>query len=219
MATEQKRVAPAAEPIRADLGRPETPEETAARKAQNSRNYRAAKTPNNLVIALVASLAIVLFLVIVVVRPTPAPADAVDYVAVAAEAQPGVTSTLATPVLPPGWNANAASLKASRGDSFLWYIGFVTPETQFLALEQGIYPESDWREDFLGEVMPAGETTIDGVTWEIYDQRDSDDPGNFAYSLATTVADSEYLIHGTASDAEFALFAAALAAEITPQED
>lgn len=209
----------AAEPIRADLGRPETPEERAARKAQNSRNYRESKTPNNLVIALVASLAIVLFLFLVVVRPTPAPADAVDYVAVASEAQPGVTTPLATPVLPPGWDANAASLQSSRGDSFLWYIGFVTPEDQFLALEQGIDTESGWREDFLGDEDPTGETTIDGVEWDIYDQRESDDPGNFAYSLATTVSGTEFLLHGTASDNEFSLFAAALAAEITTLED
>jgi hypothetical protein len=219
VAAQSKRAQATSEPIRADLGRPETPEETAARKAQNSRNYRESKTPNNLVIALVASLAVVLFLVLVVVRPTPAPADAVDYASIAAEAQPGVDTALAIPILPPGWNANAASLQSSRGDSFLWYVGFVTPEDQFLALEQGIDTESGWREDFLGDTVPTGEITIDGVDWDIYDQRESDDPGNYAYSLATTVSGSEFLVHGTASDNEFALFASALAAEITTLED
>jgi hypothetical protein len=218
MAAEPKRVT-ASEPIRADLGRPETPQERADRKAQNSRNYRESKTPNNLVIALVASLAIVLFLVLVVVRPTPAPAEAVDYVAIAADAQPGVSTALATPTLPPGWNANAASLEADRGESFLWNIGFITPEDQFVALEQGIDSESGWREDFLGAAVPTGVVDIDGIDWEIYDQRDADDPGNYAYSLAATVAGSEYLVHGTASDNEFALFASALAAEIATQED
>ena len=59
--------------IVAELGRPETAEETAQRKAENSRKHRANQTALNLVGATVASLAIVAFLVIVVVRPAPAP--------------------------------------------------------------------------------------------------------------------------------------------------
>jgi hypothetical protein len=211
-----------AEPIRADLGRPETPEERAARKAENSRNYREAKTPNNLVIALVASLAIVLFLVLVVVRPTQDAAAPVDYQAVAEEAQPGVSAPLATPALPEQWSANAAALNATAGDSFTWYIGFVTPDQQFLALEQGIDAESDWYEDFLGSATPTSSVTVDGVEWDVFDRRGTDDPGNFAYAMAATVDGSDYLLHGTASDGEFALFASALASEFdsatTPAE-
>jgi hypothetical protein len=193
--------------IRADLGRPETPEETAARKAENSRNYRAAKTPNNLVIALVASLAIVLFLVLVVVRPSSDEVQVVDYNAVAAQAQPGVHTPLATPALPPEWKANAASLSESADKSFTWNIGFVT-------LEQGIDPTAGWFAGFLSSAKPTGSTTIEGIDWSIYDQRDSDDPGNFGYSLAATVDGTDYLLHGSADDAEFGLFATALAAEI-----
>ena len=52
--------------IVAELGRPETPEETAARKAENSRKRRANQTAFNLIVATIASLGIVLFLVVVV---------------------------------------------------------------------------------------------------------------------------------------------------------
>ena len=209
------RESAAEQKIRADLGRPETPEETAARKAENSRNYRAAKTPNNLVIALVASLGIVLFLVLVVVRANPAPAEPVAYSTVAAQAQPGVDTPLATPVLPPGWNANAATLKPSADDSFTWNIGFVTPENQFLALEQGIDTNTGWFSGFLGSALPTGSVNIDGIEWDVFDQRDAEDPGNFAYSLTTTVDGSDFLLHGTAPDSEFSLFASALSAEIS----
>ncbi|HEV7949607.1 MAG TPA: DUF4245 domain-containing protein [Glaciihabitans sp.] len=201
-------------PIRADLGRPETPEETAARKAENSRNYRQAKTPNNLVVALVASLAIVLLTVLVVVRPDQPAAGPVDYALVADQAQPGVTTTLAVPTLPAEWAANNATLEPAADESFTWKIGFVTPQNQYLALEQGINTTPGWFAGFLGGAQPTGSVTIDGITWDVYDQRDSDDPGNFAYSLATTVADSDYLLHGTAEDSEFGLFASALAAEL-----
>jgi hypothetical protein len=209
-----RRDSAADQKIRADLGRPETPEETAARKAENSRNYREAKTPNNLVIALVASLGIVLFLVLVVVRANPGATDPIDYAAVAAQAQPGVETPLVTPVLPPGWSANAATLESSADESFTWYIGFVTPENQFLALEQGIDTNAGWFASYLTSATPTGTEVIDGIEWEVYDQRDADDPGNFAYSLTTTVDGTDYLVHGTADDGEFALFASALASEI-----
>src|SRR5688500_11645950 len=121
--------------IVAELGRPETPQETADRKAATSRKHRANQTLLNLVVALVASLAIVLFLVLVVVRPASAPVDPVDYVAVAADAQAGATEPLIAPVLPPGWYANDARF-GTTAEVATWYIGLITPSTQFIALNQ-----------------------------------------------------------------------------------
>lgn len=202
---------PPQEPIRADLGRPETPQERADRKAQNSRNYRGSKTTNNLVIALVVSLAVVLATVLVVVRPEQSSVDAVDYVAVAADAQPGVDEPLADPPLPPGWSANRADLQRNTDESFTWYIGLLTPKDQFIALEQGINTNPGWFAGLLGSVKPTGTVTIDGVEWTIYDDRASNSTGNFAYSLGTTVGGSDYLLHGTAVDGEFDTLATVLA--------
>ncbi len=210
----EQTTGPAQQPIRADLGRPETPEERAARKAQNSRDYRQSKTPNNLVVALVASLVVVLVLVLLVVRDDqPGPA-AVDYAAVAAEAQPGAPTPLAVPVLPPGWKANSASLSPASEQGFTWYIGFITPKEQFIGLEQGIDASNGWLQDLLGREPATGEVTIEGVDWQVYDRRGSDEPGNFAYSLATEVGDTSYLLHGTAEKGEFGSLAAAIATEL-----
>ena len=52
----------------AELGRPETPEETAARQAENSLKHRQRQTVTNLVLALGASLLVVLALVLLVPR-------------------------------------------------------------------------------------------------------------------------------------------------------
>ena len=59
-------------PIVAELGRPETPEETANRKAERSRLHRSNQTALNLVAALIVCLVVVLLIVLVVVRPDPA---------------------------------------------------------------------------------------------------------------------------------------------------
>ena len=202
--------------IVAELGRPETAEESAARRAENSRKHRANQTVLNLVLALGASLGVVLLIVLVVVRPDQPPPSPVDYMVVAAEAQPGSPAPLAAPVLPDGWSANAARLSSDGGDSLIWNIGFLTPEAGFIALDQGIGSPSDWFTRQLGDSR-AGEgtkeTVIDGVTWAVYDRRTATDPGNYEYSLATEVDGVKYLLHGSANDKQFDALATALAAD------
>ena len=56
----------------AELGRPETSQETADRKAESSRLYRVRKTPSNLVWALLVSLGVVLVMVMITPRPASA---------------------------------------------------------------------------------------------------------------------------------------------------
>jgi hypothetical protein len=199
-------------PVVAELGRPETPDEAAARKAETSRKHRANQTLLNLVVALVGSLAVVVFLVTVVVRPAPAPTEAIDYATIASEAQGETTEPLLSPVLPQGWAANDARFEKTEQVP-TWYIGFLTPGEQFIGLNQGVGANPTWQAALLDDAKQTGTVTIEGVEWTAYDQRDAADPGNFAYSLATTHGDSTVLLHGTASDEEFALLATAIAAE------
>ena len=56
----------------AELGRPETPQETVDRRAVASRTRRQNQNFFNLIIALLASLAVVAIIVLVVVRPDAA---------------------------------------------------------------------------------------------------------------------------------------------------
>lgn len=196
----------------AELGRPETPAETAARKAENSRRHRANQTLLNLVVALVASLAIVLFLVVVVVRPDSPPPAPVDYRAIAADAQGAATEHLLAPALPAGWSANSAEF--DRKSAVLdWYVGFVTPTTQFIALDQGIEANPTWTADILDGAASTGAIVIDGLRWTIYDHRAAEGPGNFAYSMSTTSGASTVVLHGTAPTAEFQLLASSIAAD------
>ena len=199
--------------IVAELGRPETPEETAARKAENSRRHRANQTLLNLIVATLASLAIVLFLVVVVVRPAPEQTAAIDYATIAAEAQGGSSEPLVVPALPQGWTANAARFDR-RSEVLTWYIGFVTPRSEFIAFNQGIDANTTWQAAVLDGSEATGETTIGGIRWTVYDHRAADDPGNHAYALSGTVGASTFVLHGTAPDAEFEALATTIAAEV-----
>ena len=46
----------------------------------------------------------------------------------------------------------------------------------------------------------------------MYDHRDEPDPGNYAYALSAQLEGSVIVLHGTASDEEFALVASGVSA-------
>ncbi|THG28429.1 DUF4245 domain-containing protein [Naasia lichenicola] len=201
--------------IVAELGRPETAEETAARKAEDSRKHRSKQTSTNLWLSLLATLAIAVVLVLLVPR-SDSPADPdIDYTALAVDAQEAVDAPLAVPVLPDGWKANAAELRTSTtGGVTSWYVGFITPERDFLAYSQGVDGNSTWLANLLDDHRVTGQTTIGGQQWDVYDDRDDSDAGNLEYALATDVDGQFYAVYGTAEDAEFTTLATALAEQI-----
>lgn len=198
----------------AELGRPETPEETAARKAENSRKHRANQTLRNLAWSLAASLALMLLIVVVVVRPDQPAREPVDFAAVASQAQPTIDEPLVVPALPPQWDSNNAELGRAADGVATWYVGFITPSDEFAALSQGIDANPTWVANLLDQRRPTGTETIDGREWTVYDDRDGDDPGNFAYSMVTTEGASTYVLYGTADANEFRTFAASVDSEI-----
>ena len=63
---------------------------------------------------------------------------------------------------------------------------------------------------------PTGEASIGGHEWQVYDHRDVEGSGNYAYALVTELVGSTVVLHGTASDAEFESLAASIATEGTP---
>ena len=195
-------------PIVAELGRPETAEETAARKAENSRQHRANQTLRNLIWSLVATLAVVAVLVFVVVRPDPVNVGPVDYATVAEQAQGDIPVPLAAPTLPTGWSANEAELRTSKGVT-AWYIGFLTPSGDFIAFSEGLDANPTWTDAILEGKAPTGSVSI-GQNWVEYNHRAEKDPGNVAYGLVTDVPGATLVLNGTASDADFATLASAL---------
>ncbi|GAA1836744.1 DUF4245 domain-containing protein [Agromyces salentinus] len=207
-------------PVVAELGRPETPEETAARKARNSHNHRARQTTRNLVYALLASLVVVLVIVLAVPRSNEALERDVDVAAVAEQAQAGSDQPLAVPELPDGWSANAAELRRSETDGVTaWYTGYVTPENEYLGMHQGLDANPTWVAGLLARTLATGTVELDGVDWTVYDNRESpEDLGNARYGLTTEAGGTTFVLVGTATDAEFATMAAALTPTIQAQQ-
>lgn len=203
--------------IVAELGRPETPEETAARAAENSANHRNRQTVNNLVYSLIATVALVAVIVLVVPRGNPtASAPAVDYAAVAAQGQGSEPDRLLVPRLPSGWTSNNAELRTRTPDGVdSWYVGLLTPGKQYIGITQGFTANESWTSEQVNRSMIKGTRTIDGVRWDVYDNRTSStDNGNVAYALAATAGKSSIVVFGTAADADFRTVAGALSGQI-----
>lgn len=204
----------------AELGRPETPEETADRREQARRFRLANQTTTNLVIAIGATILVLVFLIVVVVRPDQQSSRPdVDWSVAAAAAQADAPGTILSPELPEGWTANRADW-SEADDTPTWTIGLLTPGGNYVAIEQGFDATGQWlrtaaavADDDL--VAEAPVQRIDGRDWSVIDRRDDPEaPGNHPLVLTTVAGAATVVLHGTATDEENAVLVAALAPQL-----
>lgn len=189
-------------------------QEAAPTAAERRAARRANQTTFNLVLALLASLGIVALLIAVVVRPEGS-LPTVDYPQVGADAQGSLDAPLAVPELPADWTANRAELVTDPADGVArWEIGFLTPDGEYIALTQGVDANDSWVADQVRSARASATQNFGGLTWDVYDRRDVPDPGNVEYALVTTSGASTIVLGGTASDAEFAVLATAVAEDL-----
>lgn len=201
--------------IVAELGRPETPEEEAARKAENSRLYRSRKTLNNLILSMLVTVGFVAVIYFMVPRADTAANWAVDYQVLSVQAEQTLNEELLVPALPETWQANAAELRESSTDGIQsWYIGFITPSQQFIGYEEGFDANATWVSTLVKDYPPTGEITVDGQSWVEYDNRSMEDAGNASYALATTSGNRTIVLYGTGSAEEFMTLATSISADL-----
>jgi hypothetical protein len=209
---------PKPRPIVAELGRPETPEEEAARKAQNSKNYRDSKTTRNLWVAVGVTVAIVALIVLIVPRDDSSRLQTVDYRAVGVSAQRTFPVPLAVPELPDTWSSNVAEIRTANDGVTSWFIGLITPSEQFLSITQAVDANPSWLATELQQTKPTGSTNIEGIDWTIYDNRGSGrDVGNVEYALVTESGRSTFIVAGTATPEEAQALASTIAGAIEQQ--
>ena len=188
----------------AELGRPETPAETAARKAENSRLYRQRKTVNNLVLSLIVTLGVVLVIFLL----SPQGADtwknrSVDVAQSAAENAATAGQTLVAPETPTGWLAKSAELRGGPGGISVWYVGYTTNADAYAAIKQIFAPDgAPIDETWLGEQLEnqtaTGVETIGGIEWTVYDHPErSADNSNMKFGLQAEVGRTTLRVYGT----------------------
>lgn len=195
----------------AELGRPETPGETAARKAASSRAYRSSQTFRNLIVALLVTLVVVAVIVFGVPRGSLPEHESIDVAAAAEAAEAGLGHTLVSPATPEGWRANVAQFEASA-----WIVTFTpdvfAPDEGFVRIAQGLGADDSWVSRAVGGYAPTGSVTIDGIVWDEYDLPRSS--STLTYALSTQAGDDIVLISGPVSADDAAMIASALTADV-----
>ncbi len=184
--------------IVAELGRPESPEETAARKAESSRVHRASRSTRNLIAALLVTLGVVLVIVFGVPRGSiPAP-EPIDVAAEAARVQASLDRTVIVAETPKEWSVNRASVEGDA-DVRAWTVVYAPPRG-FINVAQGFDADEAWPSRVLSGRGATDTTTIDGIEWSVYEVSDPATAANISYALSTPAGDDTILIYG-ATDA------------------
>lgn len=198
----------------AELGRPETPDETAARKAESSRRYRSSKTFRNLIAALLVTVAVVLVVVAAVPRGEPAPRPQPDVPALAAELSDDLGRPALSPALPDGWRVNQA-MTEGQGGVEAWTMVYVrSGESGFVRVAQGLDTGEEWVAQILGGARSTETIAIDGIDWAVYRPSDPERAGNISYALSTPAGPDQVLIYGDASPETAAIAAASVTAQV-----
>lgn len=200
----------------AELGRPETPEETAARKAASSKAYRSSQTVRNLIAALVVTLGMLVVIVVAVPRGSVAEPDPIDLSAVAADARLAMQRPVLVPETKDQWRVNAAEIVG--GQTVFWSVTLAPTaqaERGFLRIAQAFDANAAWAPLRLSGTAPSGTVTAGGYLWDEFVLRNPQDSGNISYALGTQAGRDYVLVYGAMSPEATRAFAASL----TPQLD
>ena len=187
--------------IVAELGRPETAAETAARKAEGTRLYKSRKTVNNLVFSLLVTVGLVFVIYLMVPRGTGDYVDRSIDVAKAAETA-GSSYTLAVPAVPNTWKAKQATLSVDNGVTF-WQIHYTTENEAYASVVQAYTPDGSpvpakWIAGKLQNQDPTGAEQLGGVEWTVYDHQDRKAKEVLMrFGLEGTVGTNSVLVYGT----------------------
>lgn len=205
---------PAGGRVVAELGRPETPQETAERKARDRALRRSRQNWRNLVASLAACLGVVVLIVLLVPRGGPIAQPDVDVRAAASQFGDTAGQPLLAPEVPGSWKSNAAELRGS-GDEASWYVGYIIDGSGYAGITEGLPGDTGLLETTLDSAQPTGTTTIGGLPWRVYDRRSlgADATGNVAYGLATKIGRVVVAVYGTVSPTQVRGLAAEVATD------
>lgn len=174
--------------------------------APPQRSHYAMGTAANMVRSLLVILAIVIGLVLIIPRTSSDNRPPVEVHPAAVAAERDVKWGLSEPTgLPAGWKATSVRFVTSTDKLRTWHVGYLTPDENYVALEQTKGATDEWVAAQTQRAKRTGERQAAGRTWATYDrdskvQRSLLDRPEAADGLTT-------LVTGTGTWEELAVFA------------
>jgi hypothetical protein len=164
---------------------------------------RAKQTVRNLIYSLLVTLSLTLVIVMIVPRDDGNRIQPIEYSAITETVQASVPEKLIAPKLPADWWANAARVENDMGVE-TWYVGYITPDDQYIGLTQAIESNTSWLANKLQGNWLDVTAEIEGRTWEVWPTllpSFPKEPRNTPWF--TVLISKTVVIYGTASEEDF----------------
>ena len=180
---------------------------------------RAKQTLNNLLLSLAATVGVMVLLVLAVPRDDSNRVQPVDYVAIAEQAAAETSEKLLIPTIPVDWYSNAARYRSSDQDGVAnWYVGFVGPNSEFLAMTQALDVNQTWIQLMLESNKPTGKVELAGQSWQIFESvRENNPPKAKDYMMVLEYDKNAVFVYGVAPTEVLEDFALQLTLQIEGQ--
>ena len=188
---------------------------------QKAKEHRAKQTVNNLLLSLIACVAMVLVVVLIVPRDDSSRIPHIDYKAVAAEAATASKQAVIAPELPMDWWSNQAKWSQNPVDAVPKFeAGFVGPNNQYLGMTQAFGVNPTWLALSLKDVVLEKNYSNSGskLVWGIYKTAEVHNPAKTRDIIwITQYENNAVMIYGDASEAEFKTFTKSIEAKLGAQ--
>ena len=164
---------------------------------------RAKQTVRNLIYSLLVTLSLTLVIVMIVPRDDGNRIQPIEYSAITETVQASVPEKLIAPKLPADWWANAARVENDMGVE-TWYVGYITPDDQYIGLTQAFESNTSWLANKLQGNWLDVTAEIEGRTWEVWPTLLPSFPkGTKEYAMVHSFDKQTVVIYGTASGEDF----------------
>lgn len=162
----------------------------------------------NMIIAILACLAVVVGILFIAPQPEVDSERVVDYQGIAEQSEGNADFDLIVPQIPRGWSANEASLDRFNDSEYVsWYMSFIGSEDQWVSIEQA-KASQNWAKKKTEGAVAAETLTVGGLDFQVYRTDD-------AKEYWVTHSDDVYVvITATASPDTINSFADQVAAQL-----
>jgi hypothetical protein len=192
--------------------------------SDSAARHRARQTVINLILALGASIGLVVTLVLIVPRDDSSRIREIDYTAISQKAQEDSGFDVITITPPENWWSNNAMLTTNNIDTVpVFKAGFVGSDIKYVGYTQAFNANPTWLALSLNGKVLTEQYSSKHYTWDVYESVVENNPKKtMDYLMFLNYKDQDYLLlYGVADQAEFKSFVDSIDKELNgvPQID
>lgn len=177
--------------------------------SDSAARHRARQTVINLILALGASIGLVVTLVLIVPRDDSSRIREIDYTAISQKAKADSGFNVITITPPENWWSNNAMLTTNNIDTVpVFKAGFVGSDIKYVGYTQAFNANPTWLALSLNGKVLTKEYSSKHYKWDVYESIVKNEPKKtMDYIMVLNYKDQDYvLVYGVAEDSEFKTF-------------